>query len=123
MWSFLIFHHFLHYVNPESMQRLTDTLVRRWKIGSRPWVSLADKHIAAKQVAVQESEGVDSPQGSSLADRLLCELMVLRDDWGVDWLALVLETSRQGILSNAVTVLGELVVLSETTELLCLGLA
>jgi hypothetical protein len=64
---------------------------------------------------------------NSLADRLLCELKNSRveeperKDWGVDWLAIVLETSRLGIL-NAARALGAWVVLTETPEVLCLGL-
>jgi hypothetical protein len=127
--------HRIYNVNPEAMQPLIDTLKRRHKAGNMPWVQLAERHLSSQQQSlISEPAGVEvakssgSAQKNSLADRLLCELRNLRveeperKDWGVDWLAIVLETSRLGIL-NAARALGAWVVLIETLELLCLGLS
>lgn len=89
----------IHSVNAETMQPLLATIKRRYKAGEMPWQSLAEKYIAKQE---QELETLDEAQlADSLLKELKCDKEIRLDSVGVDWLALVLNTTRDQILKLA----------------------
>ena len=118
------------------------TLKRRFLANDMPWQTLVKKQLeqATMQAAYQDHGQFSPPQpvqqptqpiiDNDLGSQLLTELgnlveiepHLINDGWGVDWLAIILKTSRQAILSLVQGALKAQVRLIEGEQTLTLSL-
>jgi hypothetical protein len=133
----------IYSLNEIEMDFTIATLSRRFKSGDMPWQTLAEKQLeqAAMQAASQDYEQFAPPQpvqqpaqpvpsqspptqpiiDNDLGSRLLKELGEMVNiepelqslGWGVDWLAIVLDTTRQALVSLVQGALQSQVILIE----------
>jgi hypothetical protein len=101
-----------HTVDQKSMQPLLTILRRRWKNGSMPWQPLAEKYLddqAQTEVSMQAYSDVqvESASISTFASQLLATIQnviksgTVSDQIGIDWLAILLHTTFDQVVSAA----------------------